>query len=226
MDDTTPVEGLPLVHLVRQPLTEPAPGARAPLLALAHGLNSNEHDLFGLADTLAPRCVIVSVRAPLTNAPGAYAWFDVQYSTHGTQVNAEQLDASRRRYADFLGAAVMAYGADPAQVYTLGFSQGAIISLVTALSQPKRFAGVVALSGRIPSEGEQWFAAPDETAGLPVFMAHGTQDMTIAIAQARAARDLLERQRVDLTYREYPIGHGVSPAVQTDMSDWLAQRML
>ena len=224
MDDTTPVEGLPLVHLVRQPLTEPAPGARAPLLALAHGLNSNEHDLFSLAETLAPRCVVISVRAPLTNAPGAYAWFDVQYSTDGTLVNAEQLDASRRRYADFLGAAVMAYGANPAQVYTLGFSQGAIISLITALSQPKRFAGVVALSGRIPSEGE-WIAAPDETAGLPVFMAHGTHDMTIAIERARAARDLLERQRVDLTYREYPIGHGVSPAVQADLSDWLAQRL-
>ncbi len=225
MDDTTPVEGLPLVHLVRQPLTEPAPGARAPLLALAHGLNSNEHDLFSLGEALAPRCVVVSVRAPLTNAPGAYAWFDVQHSTYETLVNAEQLDASRRRYADFLGAAVMAYGADPAQVYTLGFSQGAIISLITALSQPKRFAGVVALSGRIPSEGEQWIAAPDETAGLPVFMAHGTHDMTIAIEQARAARDLLERQRVDLTYREYPIGHGVSPAVQVDLSDWLAQRL-
>jgi phospholipase/carboxylesterase len=119
----------------------------------------------------------------------------------------------------------MAYGADPDQVYTLGFSQGAIISLVTALSQPKRFAGVVALSGRIPQEAEQWLASPNETAGLHVFMAHGTHDMTIAIEQARAARDLLERQRVDLTYREYPIGHGVSPEVYADMSAWLEQRL-
>jgi phospholipase/carboxylesterase len=225
IDASAPVDGLPLVHLVRQPLTEPASGARPPLLALAHGLNSNERDLFSLADTLAPRCVVVSVRAPLENAPGAYAWFGIQYSTHGTQVNAEQLDASRKRYADFLGAAVMAYGADPDQVYTLGFSQGAIISLVTALSHPRRFAGVVALSGRIPQEAEQWLASPNETAGLPVFMAHGTHDMTIAIAQARAARDLLERQRVDLTYREYPMGHGVSPEVYADMSAWLEQRL-
>jgi phospholipase/carboxylesterase len=225
MPDATPVEGLPLVHLVRPPLTPPEPGARPPLLALAHGVGSNERDLFGLAPQLDPRCVVVSARAPLTRAPGTYAWFTVEFAPQGSVIAPEQLDASRSLYAEFVAAATMAYAADPARVYTLGFSQGAIISLVTALSHPKLFAGVIALAGRIPAQALPWLAAPDETAGLPVFMAHGTRDTVIPVQEARAARDTLARQRVDLTYTEYPIDHHISPDMFAAMTAWLGQRL-
>ncbi|HET9111210.1 MAG TPA: alpha/beta hydrolase-fold protein [Ktedonobacterales bacterium] len=228
-DDTTPntapVEGLPLVHLVRPPLAPSEPGTRPPLLALAHGVGSNERDLFGLAPQLDPRCVVVSVRAPLTRAPDAYAWFNVEFTPQGPVIAPEQLDASRVTYAEFVGAAISAYGADPARVYTLGFSQGAIISLVTALTHPKLFAGVIALAGRIPPEAVPWLAAPDETAGLPVFMAHGTRDTIIRVEEARTARDVLQRQRVDLTYTEYPIEHRITPQMFAEMTAWLGQRL-
>lgn len=225
MTDTIPAEGLPLAHLVRQPLTPPPPGARPPLLALAHGVGSNERDLFGLAPQLDPRCVVVSARAPLTRAPGSYAWFSVEFTPQGTVIAPEQLDASRKLYAEFVRAAATAYGADPAQVYTLGFSQGAIISLVTALTHPGLFAGVVALAGRIPPEAMPWLSASEETAGLPIFMAHGTRDTVIRVEEARTARDLLQRQRADLTYTEYPTDHRITPQMFEEMSAWLAQRL-
>lgn len=223
--NAAPVEGLPLVHLVRPPLAPPEPGARPPLLALAHGVGSNERDLFELAPQLDPRCVVVSARAPLTRAPDSYAWFNVDFTPQGPVIAPEQLDASRTVYAEFVGAAIMAYGADPARVYTLGFSQGAIISLVTALTHPKLFAGVIALAGRIPPEAVPWLAAPDETAGLPVFMAHGTRDAIIRVEEARAARTILERQRVALTYTEYPIGHSLTPQMFAELTMWLQRRL-
>lgn len=225
MTDTTPAEGLPLVHLVRPPLTTPQPGARPPLLALAHGVGSNEHDLFELAPQLDPRCVVVSARAPLTRAPGAYAWFSVEFTPQGPVIAPEQLDASRKLYADFVRAAATAYDSDPAQIYTLGFSQGAIISLVTALTHPKLFAGVIALAGRIPPEATPWLSAPEETAGLPIFMAHGARDTIIRVEEARAARDVLQRQRADLTYTEYPIDHRISLPMFEEMSAWLGRRL-
>ncbi len=225
MTDMTPVAGLPLVHLLRPPLTAPEPGKRPPLLALAHGVGSNERDLFSLAPQLDPRCIVVSARAPLTRSPGSYAWFTVEFTPHGPAIAPEQLDSSRNIYADFIGAAASAYGADPARVYTLGFSQGAVISLVTALTHPKLFAGVIALAGRIPQEAVPWLSTPDETAGMPVFMAHGTQDTIIRVEEARTARDILERQRTNLTYTEYPIDHRITPEMFASMSDWLSQRL-
>ena len=225
MDDMTPVAGLPLTHLVRPPTTAPQSGGRPPLLLLAHGVGSNERDLFSFADRLAPAFVVVSARAPLTRGPDAFAWFNVQLMPQGRVIAPEQLAASQKTYAEFVGEAILAYGADPAQVYTLGFSQGAIISLVTALTHPRLFAGVVALSGRIPEEAMPWLATPEETAGLPVFMAHGTRDMVIGIEDARAARDVLERQQVALTYTEYDTDHRITPQMFADMTAWLDQRL-
>ena len=225
MSDSTPAEGLPLVHLVRPPLTPPPSGARPPLLALAHGVGSNEQDLFELAPKLDPRCVVVSARAPHTRAPGSYAWFNVQFTPQGPVIAPEQLDASRTLYAEFVRAAATAYDADPAQIYTLGFSQGAVISLVTALTHPKLFAGVIALAGRIPPEATPWLSAPEETAGQPVFMAHGTRDTVIRVEEARTARDILQRQRADLTYTEYPIDHRITQPMFDAMSAWLGQRL-
>lgn len=225
MDEMTPVAGLPLTHLVRPPMAAPESGGRPPLLLLAHGVGSNERDLFSFADQLAPEFVVVSARAPLTRGPDAFAWFNIQLAPQGRVIAPEQLDASQKTYAEFVGEAILAYGADPARVYTLGFSQGAIISLVTALTHPRLFAGVVALSGRIPPEAIPWLAASEETAGLPVFMAHGVRDMVIGVEEARAARAVLERQRVALTYTEYAADHRITPQIFADMTTWLGQRL-
>lgn len=224
MMDMKPVEGLPLVHLVRGALTPPAEGARPPLLVLAHGVGSNEHDLFELAPDLDPRCVVVSARGPHTRAPG-YAWFNVQFSPDNRVIDQGQLDSSRKLYAAFVQAAATAYGADPARIFTLGFSQGAVISLVTALTHPKLFAGVIALAGRIPSEALPWLATPEETAGLPVFMAHGSSDMVIRVEEAHAACDILHQQQADLTYREYMIDHRINQQMFAEMTLWLGQRL-
>src|SRR5579859_6418256 len=188
MTISTPAEGLPLVHLVRPPLVAPPEGQKPPLLSLAHGVGSNERDLFSFAQELDPRFVVVSARAPLTRGPDSHAWFDVRFLPQGFAINPQHLDTSRKVYAEFLTAAASAYGADPERIYTLGFSQGAIISLVTALSSPKLFAGVIAMSGRIPPEAEPGMASPEDTAGLPVFLSHGVLDNVIGIEYARAAR--------------------------------------
>lgn len=216
---------LPLTYLMRPPLTLPARGERAPLLVMAHGVGSNERDLFGLAPELDPRLHIISLRAPLTMGPDAYGWFTVTFVPNGYVIDVEQLDASRKVFAETLRAAVGAFAVDPARVYLMGFSQGAIISLVTALTRPELLAGVVALSGRIPEQALPWAVAPERTAGLPIFQAHGVADTVIRVGDARAAREILERQRVALSYHEYPMSHTISDATFADLTTWLDGRL-
>lgn len=217
---------LSLVHLTRPPQQQPMEGTRPPLLVLLHGVGSNEHDLFGLAPELDPRFRIVSARGPLTRGQGSYAWFDVQFLPGGSFViNPEQLDASRQRLITFLREAVDAYEADPDRIYLMGFSQGTIMSLTIALTEPKLLAGVVAISGRIPPEVQPWLAPAEETAGLPVIVTHGRADTVISIAWAHRARETLEQQRVALTYREHSGGHSIPPAMLAEVAAWLTQRL-
>jgi phospholipase/carboxylesterase len=215
---------LSLVHLTRPPRA--AGAGTPPLLIQLHGVGSNERDLFHIGDLLDPRFLVLSVRAPLVRGPDSFAWFDVRPLPDGSFViNAEQLRASCDRLVRFVEEAAAAYRTDPRRVYLLGFSQGAIVSLATALSHPHIVAGLVALSGRFPPEARPWLAPMPELAGLPLFLAHGTLDRVIRIEHAYAARDLLQSLPVALNYREYVMGHIIGPDTLHDLQAWLTARL-
>ena len=215
-------KNLSLVHLVRQPqVEEKAP----PLLLLLHGVGSHEYDLFGLAPYLDKRFLIISARASNTLQPGSYAWFEVSFTPQGPVINPAQAETSRRALITFINEVVAAYGADPRRVYLMGFSQGAIMSASVALTRPDLIAGAVLMSGRILPEVQPLIAAPQELEGLPLLVVHGTADSVLPIHHARASRKLLSSLPVELTYREYPMGHEVSQESLNDVALWLTTRL-
>lgn len=221
-----PTPTLSLAHLTRSPAgADATSGERPPLLVLLHGVGSNERDLFPLAPRFDRRFRVISVRAPLTRAPGSYAWFNVEFTPQGPIIAPEQLDVSRQHLIAFLGEATQAYDTDPARVYLFGFSQGAIMSLTVALSAPETVAGIIPIAGRIPPEAEPWFAAPERTTGLPVLLEHGRADTVLPIDWAHRARMTLERQRVALTYREYDAAHEIQSGMLDDALAWLDERL-
>ncbi len=213
---------LPLVHLVRQPTIE---AGTPPLLLLLHGIGSNEHDLYGLAPFLDKRFLIISVRAPNTLGPGSYAWFEADFTPQGPIINPEQAEASRKTLITFLKEAITAYGADPKQVYLMGFSQGAIMSASVALTQPELVAGAVLMSGRILPEIQPLIASNEELSGFPFLVVHGTVDMVLPITHGRASRELLSSLPVNLTYHEYPMGHEVNQESLSDVTTWLTEQL-
>lgn len=213
---------LSLVHLVRAGAS--ADGA-PPLLLLLHGVGSNEHDLFGLAPYFDSRCVIVSARAPNTRAPGSYAWFDVTFTPTGPQINPEQAEASRQTLIRFIGEAAAAYGANPANVFLIGFSQGAIMSASVTLTEPSLVAGAVLMSGRILPEITPRIAPAAQLEGKPILVVHGTADNVLPIAHGRASKALLETLPVALEYHEYPMAHNVSAESLADITAWLQRQL-
>ena len=213
---------LPLVHLVHQPIIE---AGTPPLLLLLHGVGSNEHDLFELAPFLDKRFLIISVRAPNTLGPGSYAWFEVNFTPQGPAINPEQAEASRETLITFIKEAITTYGANPKQVYLMGFSQGAIMSASVALTRPELVAGAALMSGRILPEIQPLIASHEELSGFPFLVVHGTADMVLPISYGRASRTLLSSLPVDLTYHEYPMGHEVSQASLRDVTAWLSEQL-
>lgn len=213
---------LPLVHLVREPLPDER---NPPLLLLLHGVGSNEHDLFGLAPVLDPRFVVVSLRAPNTLVPGSYAWFHVEFTPQGSLINPAEAEQSRQILIQTIQQAVAAFGANPQRVYLMGFSQGAIMSASVALTRPDLVAGAVLMSGRILPEIQPVMVEPEQLAGLPILLVHGTADAVLPIHNGRASRDLLSKLPVKLTYKEYAMGHEVTPQSLRDVQAWLGARL-
>lgn len=214
---------LSLTHLVREP-REPSDGA-PPLLLLLHGIGSNEADLFSLAPQLDGRFRVISARAPVVLGAGAFGWFNIEFTPEGLVADVAQARSSLAALAKFLDELVAAYRVDPRGVYLLGFSQGAMMSLSLMLAHPSKVAGVVAMSGRLPADALAGLAEPDALVGLPVFVTHGIYDPVLPVESGREIRDRLSSLPVELTYREYPMGHEVSLESLRDVARWLTDTL-
>ncbi len=194
-----------------------------PLLLLLHGFGSNEHDLMGLAPYLDARCTIASVRAVYDLGFG-YAW----YYLYGMPGNLQHDDESRARslemLTDYVASAPARFGTDPQQVYLLGFSQGAVMSLNVALTAPHLVAGVIALSGYLDD-----MVVPrvetEQLHNLHALIVHGTLDNLIPVAGSRKVHAFLRRTPAKVVYHEYPIDHGIHPDSLDVIGGWLKDRI-
>ena len=100
------------------------------------------------------------------------------------------------------------------------------MSLAVALTRPDLLAGVVAMSGRLPTPAADAVEADAEAlTGLPILMVHGVADQVLPLHHGREARDHLATLPVALTYREYPMGHEVTPESLRDIAAWLTAQL-
>jgi phospholipase/carboxylesterase len=143
----------------------------------------------------------------------------------GWSYDPEEVEGARRAVLRFREEAVSAYELDNSRLYLMGFSQGGAMSVLLALTEPKRWSGIMAMSGALLPEADERMAESKELEGLPVLAIHGTRDEVVPVAIGRVLRDRLERLPVRLTYREYPMGHEITPECLNDLTRWLTARL-
>jgi phospholipase/carboxylesterase len=113
--------------------------------------------------------------------------------------------------ASWLDEALEGAGVPPERTVIGGFSQGAVMSYALSLGVRRpRPAAIVAFSGFIPRV-DGFELDLEARAGLPVAIAHGTYDPIIGVEWGRDARDRLEAAGAEVSYREDPVAHQISP---------------
>ena len=135
----------------------------------------------------------------------------------------DQATTSRDLIALFLDEVVVKYPVDATNITLVGFSQGAILSYAVALSYPEKIKKVVALSGYLNKDILAPNYLKNDLSQLRIFASHGTVDQVIPVEWARKAPLILQNLGVAITYKEYPMGHGISPQNFKDFSDFLKQ---
>lgn len=212
---------LSLEYLVREPKIKLD---KNPLLLLIHGYGSNEQDLFSFATELPDEYYIVSARAPYNMQYGSYAWYAINFDADQNKFSDhDQARTSRDLIAQFIDELTTNYPIDTENVTLIGFSQGAILSYAVALSHPEKVQKVVAMSGYLNIEILEENYLRNSFAKLKIFAAHGTVDQVIPVEWGRKAKPFLENLGINTTYKEYPIGHGVSPQEFNDFKNWLKE---
>lgn len=204
---------LPLTYAHHAPRR--ASGSDAPLLILLHGRGTDENDLAGLLQFLDPRFEAVSIRAPYPFEYGGYTWFALD-ETIGRYDRA-QLDEGLKGILDV----VQKESGKGRKVFLYGFSMGAMMALAASLTHPELFRGCVAHSGLVPEQADHLSIDWKRIGSCAFFIAHGTYDPVVSVDYARRGRELFSHTDAAFLYREYPMGHEISPESLRDTSDWL-----
>lgn len=202
--------------VVHQAPRKPAPG-KPPLLVLLHGFGANEQDLLPMAARLDPRLAVASIRGPYQIRPGSYSW------TNGN--SAEELDQARRLVIECIDRVADSTGADRSRVYLAGFSQGAMLTLAIALTEPEKIAGAAVLSGRLVAAVRDHHAPPERLRGFPILVTHGTDDQQIPVRAAHDIRQALKPMGVAVDYHEFESGHYISDFNVGVLDQWLKRRL-
>jgi phospholipase/carboxylesterase len=195
---------------------------------MLHGRGANALDLMGLAPYVCDgKFLVICPQGPVETPIGpnamGYSWYPMSM---GGPLDVEAILNARKRLQQFLDECLTRYPVDQKKLVLLGFSQGGLMAHSLALAAPQRFAALAVLSSWLPEELLPRLAVPDAIQSLPTLVQHGSEDPMIQVGRARDSVERLRQLRVPLTYREYDMGHEITPKSLSDLSTWLQEKVL
>ena len=213
------IEGNSLAYILVEP-DDFDENQEYPAVVLLHGFGASMRDLVGLAPSIDQSGYLyLFPNAPIRMQIGlgvtGYAWTPPgQSGGEDAAIRAEELLAA------FFEEAMERHGIAEGGMVMGGFSQGGMMTYRFGLRRPDMFAGLVILSGRVPSPEILADNLPEHR-DQPIFVAHGTQDSMIGVGDARESRDFLISEGYSPQYREYHMAHEINQDVMSDLAPWL-----
>lgn len=198
-----------------------------------HGFGADGHDV----DHIAPELELnkhAQVRFISPNAPvremmtsgerrvNMRSWYDISEIVLNARADFKGIDQSAMAINQLIDQEI-ATGISSENILLMGISQGGCIALHTGLCYPKRLGGIVALSTYLSTADVLAKKASAANADIPIFMAHGTEDASVAIESGKAAFNVLQERHYPAQWHEYPIGHRICSDEMKDVSRFINQ---
>jgi len=194
-----------------------------------HGLGADGHDFASIVPQLHLPAHLplrfVFPHAPLkpvtiNNGYIMRAWFDI----YSMQIDQRIDQAGIADSVNLLGQLIKNEhdkGISTEKIILGGFSQGAVIALITGLSYPQKLAGVIALSGYLPNATQVLMNRSQANQTISVFLAHGTEDTVVPFMLGQVTAAALEKQGIPVAWHSYIMSHSVCVEEINDIAQWL-----
>ena len=199
-------------------------------VVLMHGLGADGHDFEPVAREIglgpAPAVRWIFPHAPLrpvTINQGfrMRAWYDIVRLDGSVEDEVGIAESQSAIRALIERERERGIAAD--RIVLAGFSQGGALALHTALREPSRLAGVVALSCYLPLASKLDVERHPANAAVPIFMAHGSHDPLLPCALGERSRDFLRARGYDVDWHSFPMPHSVCEEEIVALRGWLAR---
>jgi phospholipase/carboxylesterase len=190
------------------------PAQAAQLILLFHGVGSNAQSMASLGQAFArtfPQAMVVAIDAPQASglAPGGWQWFSVAGVTEENRP--QRVAAALPAFEYAVRHWQEQSGVDAAGTALVGFSQGAIMALESALRPQPVAARVIAIGGRFARLPEQPLHE-----GSTIHLLHGKTDAVMPYRHAIEGALRLKSLGADFTADVLPfVGHELHPDLMT-----------
>ena len=180
------------------------------LIVFCHGYGADGKDLINIGNywqRFLPDFYFTSPNAPniCSVNPSGFEWFNLM-NPDIKNVDLE-LESSVLQLTKFIDAKLKDLSLDYSKLFLVGFSQGTMMSLHYALTNPNKIAGVIGYSGKIYDPS---ILANNIKSRPPIFLMHGDDDNIVPLEDMMEAKNFLTKNKVDLKTKIFKgCGHSI-----------------
>lgn len=194
-----------------------------------HGLGADGNDFVPIAAELDasadsdmrfifPNAPVIPIT--LNNGYEMRAWFDISGLSLDAEIDKPGIAESTIHIERLIEREVNR-GISTDRIFLAGFSQGAVMAMVTGICYPKPLAGIIALSGFLPETAELSEKASPANQHIPIFLAHGRDDPIVPYALGLFTQSHLTKAGYTVDWHSYDMPHTVCPEEVLDLKNWL-----
>jgi phospholipase/carboxylesterase len=176
-----------------------------PVLLMLHGWTGDENSMWVFTPRLPNDALIVAPRGLFSTRGSGYSWHP-ELSKPWPWI--DDFQPAVEKIFEVISNQHFSDG-DFSNLHILGFSQGSALAYSMAIMYPERIASLASLSGFLP-DGASDRLRDDSLVGMPVFIAHGTEDERVPVERARMSVELIENAGAKVIYCEDNVGHKLS----------------
>lgn len=173
-------------------------------LIMLHGRGANAGDILGLAQYLN-----VSEYAVIAPQATNHTWYPYSFLVPPLQ-NEPWLSSALALVGDVISD-INNQGIESANIYFVGFSQGASLTLEFVARNARRWGGVAAFTGGLIGDKINQDNYKGDFAGTPIFIGTSDPDFHVPVDRVQASADALRSMGAEVSVKVYPnMGHTIS----------------
>ena len=184
-------------------------------IILIHGRGATADSILSLSSYL--NLTDYAILVPQANGNSWYP-FGFMASDAGNKVSLEQsllmLEEARTE--------ILKAGIPNEQIYLLGFSQGACLSLEFAARNAAKFGGIVAFTGGLIGEKLDAEKYSGDFSGTPVFIGSSDRDFHVPAKRINESADLLRKMGAHVTVKLY---EDPDHTIRADEINWVNHKI-
>lgn len=212
----------------------PASGQVKKAVIMLHGYGSDGNDLISMAPQMAlPDTIFYAPNAPNAMPQTAgYKWFDLMDEAANTVYEQSSYVEKLMQNAkvalpdvlDFISHIAQKHQLELNQIFIMGFSQGGLLALMSALIMPQKLAGAIGASA-VPLMINSALSLSEVKSKPDVLLTHGTDDDVVPFIGMQETLNTLKNIGCNVqTHIVDGMGHGIDMSSERAMQSFIAAR--